>query len=268
MSHTITKDSNISVSFSNQRFGVVQGKVSKIRNGHTSPIKYQELEILSQYADLIGDNTWKDFFASASRGNIPKPLKYETMCFYYKKKKDFCRFHLVFKNTPGINSIDSIKEVFESCKDFVSSVSGVSSNTDDVDIFSIIKPTVDVFKWTGNIPIFQQITFVSVYAAKKAVEFNLTEIQKNDLIINIIAMITSKSIESKSVFLNNYEITSITGLSFFPGGYQFDVPMKVSKRSNTDTRPELKVLPSSKEISYIIKRRNYPEFLANCYDIN
>lgn len=244
---------------------MISSKVSKIRNGHTSPIKSQELLVLSQYAQSLNENDWKDFFLNCARGNIQKPLKYDiqSMTFTYKKKNQTYSFHV------SVGIINELHTTYINCKAFISQILGFSSDTDEDDLIKNISAEPgEIFQWSGNIPIRQQIAYIEIFANKKSIEFNFTEQTRQDLVRTLIASITSKSIQNSDIIVSNYEILNINGLSFEQNSYNLFNTVKLQKKiTNTPKQSvTVNILPCSKEISNMLKKIEYPEFINGCYD--
>lgn len=241
--------------------GIVGGKSSKIRNGHTSPIRHQELFLLAQYAKAIGDEAWYNLFFNAAKGSFQKPLKYDNMCFNYKKKNQLMRYYVDFSSGYPINVI------YETCKDFLSKASGFSGD-DNVQQLYYGSVEMENIKWSGSISIKQQILMIKLFANKKAREFNFTNERRDVLTKTLISAITSRSIPNTDIITDSFNIIDIIGLTFYEGNFYLNYQLKPIKSTATSaTTNTMNVLPSSRELSAMVKNRNCSEFLNWCTDI-
>lgn len=246
--------------------GIVSGggRASKIRNGNTSPIKYKDLDLLSKHAEFLGETTWKDFFGNASRGFIPKPFKFDGVSFTIKKKSEQLQYSVI------LNQQKNIIDVYKECKNFISSTSGISSEVDDNSIFSIQSDApIEEFRWTGNIPPRQQITYIDIFVNKMSDLHQLSDEVKDDLKKSLVgAIVSTKSIPNTSIITEGYNIKQINGLYFKNGQYFLqELPQKVTKRkipSVDVTENDVFVFGCSKNLSTLVKKRDYANVLSYC----
>lgn len=245
--------------------GIVGGKSSKIRNGHTSPIRHQELYVLAQYAKAIGDEAWYNLFFNAAKGSFQKPLKYDNMCFNYKKKNQILRYYVDFSSGYPINVI------YETCKDFLSKASGFAGDADE-NIAQMYYGTVESenMKWSGSISIKQQILLITLFSNRKAKQYNFTNERRDVLTKTLISAITSRSIPNTDIITDSFNIVDIVGLTLYEGNFHLNYhlkPVKISNSCSQTPSNQINVLPCSRELSALVKRRNCSEFLNWCVDM-
>lgn len=246
--------------------GIVSGRASKIRNGHTSPIKYQELDVLSKYAEYLGETTWKDFFGNASRGSIPKPFKFDGTNFTIKKKSELLQFCV------SMNQHTNINDIYQGCKIFITSTSGISSEVDDNSIFTIQSDTpIEEFRWTGNIPPRQQIVYIDIFVGEMAILHNLSEEIRDDLKKSLVgAIVFSKTVPSTCIITEGYKIKQINGLYFHNGQYylQESQPKTPKRKIPQNSVPEEQtyVFGCSKNLSLAVKKRDFSDVLRYCIE--
>lgn len=233
------------------------GKVSKIRNGSTSPIKYTIFSWFSQYSLSIGDNYWKDIFENASRGSFSKGYKFNGTSLSIKVKNSIKRINILLSNEPNM---DEFVQLFENCKKFMVETSGIiSTEVDDFFIFSYNEIVEENKGWSGNISARTQIVIINEFVNRMRNQYNLNSEKASNLKNSILMRIYTNTLNSNEISLENFKINYIEGLSFYideknnEGNFHFlEKSTKNSKRKNQveEIIPEEKhVFKCSKNLS-------------------
>lgn len=245
----------------------VGGKVSKIRNGNTSPIKYIIFSYYAQFAKQLGETDLENMFNNASRGSFMKGFKFTEDKF------------LLAKTSSGVQKINIIPpsvEYFQSyyyaCKEFINKASSVFNTADDDSEFVYLPSSKrEETGWSGNISASRQVTMITAYANEMGIKYNLTEEKVQELISNITGKIFIGDLCSSDMHCQGLSIVSIEGLTFsdpkFPSingkFYITSKPAKEIKKqrkrtTTTTTKEEVKderVFKSSAKLSIALKRR-------------
>lgn len=244
----------------------VDGKVSKIRNGNTSPIKYTIFSYYAQFAKQLGETDWENMFNNAARGSFMKGFKFTEDKF------------LSVKTSAGIQKINIIPpsaEYFQAyyiaCKEFISKTSAVFNALDDESEFVYIPASKrETGGWSGNISASRQVTMITAFVNDMGVKYNLTEEKIQELISNITGKIFIGDLCGDDMHCEGLRIININGLTFsgprFPNvNGKFHIitkPIKQLQKSkkrvtttNQEEVQEDRVFKSSAKLSLALKRR-------------
>lgn len=244
----------------------VDGKVSKIRNGNTSPIKYTIFSYYAQYAKQLGETDWENMFNNAARGSFMKGFKFTEDKI------------LSIKTSAGIQRLDIVPPTpqyfqiyYNACKDFISKTSAVFNTVDDESEFVYIPVSKrEEGGWSGNISASRQVTMITAFVEEMGVKYKLTEEKIQELISNITGKIFIGDICGDDMRCEGMMVTAINGLTFFEPKFPsingtFSIitkPIKqlqkTKKRTTTTTQEEVKkerVFKSSTKLSVALKRR-------------
>lgn len=236
----------------------VNGKASKIRNGSTSPIKYMVFNIFSQFAKTKSETYWEDLFNNASRGVFPKGYKFlDGRHLSISVKGTIQRCDTYFTDYNYLNIY------YESCKEFITKYSGITSNEDTTIFFKLPPTEKEVKGWSGKIPPATQVVMVTVFVDDAAANFHFTEEKKEELLSNLIAKIYTGDLSGNEIKCNEFMVTSIDGLYLYEGGFSIETkPIKQinkQKKKTTTTQeeeqPEQHVFKCSKNLGISLKRR-------------
>jgi hypothetical protein len=236
----------------------INGKASKIRNGSTSPIKYMVFNIFSQFAKSKGETYWEDLFNNASRGVFPKGYKFlDGRHLSISIKGSIQRCDTYFTDYSQLNIF------YETCKEFITKYSGVTSNEDNNIFFRLPSNQKEVKSWSGKIPPATQVVMVTVFVNDVASNFHFTEDKKEELLSNLIAKIYIGDLSGNEIKCNEFMITSIDGLYLFEGGFsiatkpikQINKQKKKTTTTQEDEEIEKHVFKCSKNLGISLKRR-------------
>lgn len=207
-----------------------EGKASKIRNGSTSPIKYEIFQYFSKYAENIGELTWKDVFENASHDSFKKGYRFNGITLSIQLKNKVFRRHDVVINQ---NDPNGFINAYNECKEFITETSGCISQSDENDtlIFDE-KQVTEVKGWSGNIPPKYQISMIRAFTKECSIYWKLSDKKLEELNENIIGMLYCGDITPSDITCENYKIKAIQGLTFSVGEFYivtkvFNMPKKI-----------------------------------------
>lgn len=196
---------------------MVDGKASKIRNGSTSPIKYQIFARFSQYAAYRGEVYWKDIFDNASHDSFKKGYKFDGTILSIKFKNSIKRLNMSLVNQ---NDINEFHNLYELTKNFITETSGASCHIDDNSVFVQLPQEKTRDKgWSGNIPAKYQIPMINHYVNEMTDRFQLNPAKSAELKECLIAMIYSGDIISSEIHCENSTILAIDRVQFSHGNF-------------------------------------------------
>ena len=249
----------------------VDGKVSKIRNGNTSPVKYTIFSYYAQFARQLNETDWENMFNNASRGNFMKGFKFSDDKF------------LSIKTNTGIQKINIVPpsaEYFQSyyvlCKEFISKASSMFNVLDDESEFVYIPVSKrEDGGWSGNISASRQVTMITAFVNDMGLKYKLGEEKIQELISNITGKIFIGDLCGNDIHCEKLKIISINGLTFsYPkipsNNGNFDIitkPIKQLQKSkkrvetNQEEIQQNRVLKSSVKLSIALKRRYGDEYI-------
>lgn len=241
--------------------GMVNGKVSKIRNGNTSPIKYTIFSYYAQYAKQLCETDWETLFNNAARGSFIKGFKFIDEKF------------LSIKTTSGFQKIDVIPSAYTpqifhmyymACKEFISRTSAMFNALDDDSEFAYIpQGKKEDGGWSGTISAVRQVTMINAFVREEGVKYRLSDQQIEDLIGNLTAKVFIGDIKGEDIKCESLRIIAIDGLTFTDGNFHMVTkpikPQIKGKSKTTATVQEVvqedKVFKSSVKLSLALKRR-------------
>lgn len=222
---------------------VTKKKGSSLKSGH---------EIFQEYANMVQDQYWKNYFESASTGKFPGGG------VYYRNGE------IKYKHKSKIFSINVYNSGPYKIIDFLRLHLGLNSPTDLLNANNIYKNlrtkqiNVQNIQWSDISDIkslaLRKMLIID-YCTEKQLEYNLTDIEKNNLKMLIYMNITNDSINNSTIQMVDGFIKNITNLVWNPINRFFNINVH-APRSNTRNGQSKEIL----EIDRSILNPNYKPF--------
>lgn len=199
-------------------------KTGNMRNGGSSPVKILVFVYYSKIAEILEDNTWKDFFHIMSKGSFWKGLKFDGTQLV-SKQKNTTKTHLVMvSGEMNIETdFEADVEYYTECKKFIMlNTSHFAKRENEDEILSkilIAQPT----KTGVESSISKQIMYIEEFATSQCEANSLSNKIKTCLVSSIFVKLSNKALTPKSlIFGETGVIFRIEGLVIDSTGYYFD----------------------------------------------